>query len=152
MKLSCKKSIASIFLLLVFGGAGYLAKGVWDYRQFIKTAEAAGGFPWVDASNKITYVQMGCTRSCSGKCCCALCDASCDGSTEVDFAGQKGSMFACIPPSVIPKGGGTIPTAGSSIIVAGMSPVMVTTYAIPTAAASRVMYLAEVWHKLVNWI
>ncbi|NTU98944.1 hypothetical protein HGA64_02975, partial [Candidatus Falkowbacteria bacterium] len=143
---------ARMFMLLFLLGAGYLAKGVLDYFEFVKAANAIGAYPWTDASSKISYVQPGCTRSCMGKCCCAMCDASCEGSTQVNFMGQKGSTFACIPPSVVPKGGGTMPMINGSIILAGVSPVMVTAEAIPTAAASRVIFLVEAWHKIVNWI
>jgi hypothetical protein len=151
MKLSYKRVFSWLLIAVVAGGAIFAVVGIVQLREFRKTAEAAGGLPWQDAG-KISFVQMGCTRSCVGKCCCALCDASCEGSTQINLTGQQGTMFMCVPAGFMYKGGGVMPTVGMSVIAGGISNVLPTVVAIPTMAAGTMQQLADAFNHLFNWL
>ncbi len=151
MKLPYKKIAFWSISALVVSGAAFAVFGLVQLREFKQVANATGGLPWQDAG-KISYVQMGCTRSCMGKCCCALCDASCEGSTQINFTGQQGTMFMCVPAGFMYKGGGTIPMMGTDIIAGGISNVMPMVVGIPGMAASRMQRLADAFGRLFNWL
>lgn len=140
-------SVGGLFLALL----SVAIVSVVEYRRFSLAAKAAGALPWQDGG-RITYVQMGCTRSCLGKCCCAMCDASCEGSTQINFTGQKGTMFMCVPAGLVYKGGGTMPAIGMNVIAGGISNVMPLIVAIPSAVGSRVQYLVDSFTHLFAWL
>ncbi|NTW22294.1 hypothetical protein HGA34_01965 [Candidatus Falkowbacteria bacterium] len=151
MKPSYKKLLAWSLASVAVSGAILVIFGLVQLREFNNVASATGGLPWQDAG-KISYVQMGCTRSCVGKCCCALCDAACDGSTQINFTGQQGTMFMCVPAGFMYKGGGTVPMMGAGIIAGGISNVMPQVIGIPTMAASRAQRLVDSFKHLFNWL
>jgi len=155
MKPKSKKYLYGAIILVLVMISSYLGVGGYQYWSFLKTADAVSGLPWQDAG-KISYVQMGCTRSCLGKCCCSMCDAACEGTTEVQFTGQKGTMFMCVPPTVnvaegksdvklaqMYKGGCAMPTIGMNVIAGGISNVMPTVVGCPTTAGNFVGNLIE---------
>lgn len=140
-----KKIILSLSLVAFTVGIIFIAQGVLDYKEYRKTAEAAGAMPWQDGGKIMAYIPA---------CTPLNCYTPCVGQSQISYNGQIGgpAAFMCVPVGFVYQGGGTIPMPGMDIIAGGVTNIMPWVVGIPGASASRVQKIADTFKLIIAGI